>query len=491
MSAAAIGAAGPARRPRSRVGALLLGLAWLGLTAVASAQGQPALAAEREMLERLLQPATGQSAVPATGLVVARLGADTGAPELLLLGRASRDGAALSAESRFELGSVTKAMVGSLLARMAAQGALQLDDPVQRWLPELADTPAGRLTLRSLATHHSGLPRLPISARFFISMLRDRADPYRHYSQADLLGWLRDWGGEPEPGFVYSNLGFALLGLALERAAGLPLSQLMRSQILAPAGAAGAGLEPALAGDQVQGHDEQGRPTPAWSIGAFEGAGALRANAQQMLALLDAARQRRAPFDAGAEREQRRRHAQGGVGLGWMRTERHGDRIVWHNGGTGGFRSFLGYSELNGRAVLLMANGQLELDSLGMQLINPAFQPDSPAPAGAGGQGGWTGALLALLTLGGLAWRLWKPLSRLELLLELGLSAALVALSWRLMQAAGQPGMASAACLLAVLLGLAILARLGSRPAWPQGRARQLGAWLSAAGGLALVAWLW
>lgn len=491
MSAGAIAIALGAAPQRRRLSALVLGLLLLGLTGVAAAQGQPTLAAERDMLERLLQPASGEAAPPATGLVVARLGADTAAPELLLLGRSSRDGAALSAESRFELGSITKALVGSLLARMAAQGTVQLDDPVQRWLPELAGTPAGQLTLRSLATHHSGLPRLPLSLRFFAAMLRDRADPYRHYSQADLLDWLRGWGGEPEPGFVYSNLGFALLGRVLERAAGQSLSRLMQTQILQPAGAAGAGLEPELAIGQIQGHDEQGRPTPAWTLGAFEGAGALRANAQQMLALLDAARQRRAPFDAGAEREQRRRHAQGGVGLGWMRTERHGDRIVWHNGGTGGFRSFLGYSELSGRAVLLMANGPLELDGLGMHLINPEFALEPPRTASAGGAGRWGGALIAALTLLGLAWRLWRPLSRFELLLELGLSAALIALSWRLMQAAGQPGLALASAGLALLLGLATLQRLRSRPVWPEGPRGRLKALLSTGGGLLLVFWVW
>ncbi len=164
-----------------------------------------------------------------------------------------------------------------------------------------------------------------------------------------------------------------LLSLCTSVAAAVPFAdQRDRLQL---AGATGAGLEPELAAGQIQGHDAGGRPTPAWSLGAFAGAGALRASTAQMLVLLEAARLGRAPFDAGAQREQARRHATGAVDLGWMRTEKHGDRIVWHNGGTGGFRSFFGYSELSGRAVLLMANGNLELDGLGLHLINPAFEP--------------------------------------------------------------------------------------------------------------------
>lgn len=462
------------------------------LTMPASVLAAEAFAGQRDLLQRQLQPLPGEELPKASGLVVARLGAQPGEPQLLLLGSSSRGGAALTPQSRFELGSVTKALVGSLLARMDAQQQLHLDDTVERWMPELAGTPAGRLTLRSLATHQSGLPRLPLSLRFLASMLRDPGDPYRRYSQADMLDWLRDWGGEAKPEFSYSNLGFALLGQVLERAGGQPLAALMAAHILRPAGADGAGLEPELAAAQVQGHDERGRPTPAWTIGAFAGAGALRADAQQMLALLDAARQRRAPFDAGAEREQaRRNNSHGAVALGWMRTEKHGDRIVWHNGGTGGFRSYLGYSEVSGRGVLLMANGQLDLDSLGMHLINPAFALDPPAQAARSAPGGWIGAVIALLTLVGMAWRLWRPQSRMEQLLELLVGAALMALAWRMLSAAANPGLAYAAAAVALLLGLATLARLQRQPIWPAAMRRRLMALLNAAGGLLLVYWLW
>ena len=380
------------------------------------------LADQRDRLQQALLAPPGQARPLATALVVARLGGPPGAPpgthepELLLLGTVAQGGAPLTPDARFELGSVTKALVGSLLARMAAQGRLGLDDPVGRWVPELSGTPAGGLTLRSLATHHSGLPRVPMSVAFLWSGLRDSRDPYRHYSMADLLSDLRAWTPPAQTEFAYSNQGFALLGLALERAATQPLAQLMASEILQPAGASGAGLEPELAAGQIQGHDGSGQPTPAWSMGAFSGAGALRAGTAQMLALLEAARLGRAPFDAAAQREQARRHATGSVGLGWMRTEKHGDRIVWHNGRTGGFRSFFGYSELSGRAVLLMANGNLDLDGMGLHLINPAFEPRALAlpPQPAASASATVAALAALAALGGLGWRAWRPRSRVD-----------------------------------------------------------------------------
>jgi CubicO group peptidase (beta-lactamase class C family) len=462
----------------------------LSLTLGASLHAAEPFASERELLQRTLSATLGQTVPTASGLVVARIDGDGSEPELLMLGTEARHGAPLTAHSRFELGSVTKAMTGSLLARLVAQGRLGLDDAVERWVPPLAGTPAGRLTLRSLATHRSGLPRLPISLRFLASMLRDPGDPYRHYSEAEMLDWLRDWGGQDQPTFAYSNLGFGLLGLVLERAAGQPLARLMETEILRPAGAAGAGLDESLAAGQVQGHDDRGRPTPAWTIGAFAGAGALRADAQQMMALLNAARLRHAPFDAGAEREQARRHESGAMGLGWLRTERYGDRIVWHNGGTGGFRSFFGYSEISGRGVLLMANGQLDLDSLGLHLINASFAVEPARAVRRAGPPAWVGGLIVLATLASLGWRAWRPRSRFAQALELVVAATLLALAWRLTPTAGT-AVTAAALALALLLAGTMAWRGRRQPSWPEGRWRVALALINAGAGLLLVVWLW
>jgi CubicO group peptidase (beta-lactamase class C family) len=462
--------------------ALALTLA-MSLSAAGDVRAAEPFADQRELLQHRL----GTPAGPASALVVGRLGA--GEPEVLLMGTASHGGAPLTRDARFELGSVTKALVGSLLARMAAQGRLGLDDHVGRWVSELKGTPAGNLTLRHLATHHSGLPRLPMSAAFLWSSLTSPHDPYLHYSVADMLSYLRAWTPPGQTEFEYSNLGFALLGLALERAAERPLASLMASEILQPAAASGAGLEPDLAVGQVQGHDASGRPTAAWNMGAFAGAGALRANLAQMLALLEAARLGRAPFDAGAQHEQARLHATGSVGLGWMRTEKHGDRIVWHNGGTGGFRSFVGYSEVSGRAVVLMANGVIDLDALGMHLINPAFRPQPPdAPLeSAAGWFVWAAALIALASL---AWRAWRPRSLFEATLELSLVAAMLALVWR--KAPDTDPLTTAAVLGLTLLAAGLMLwRARGQPVWPARRRALLAACLSAAVMTCVVMWMW
>lgn len=349
--------------------------------------------------------------------------------------------------TRFELGSITKAMTGSLLARVAARGQLDLDAPIERWWPDLAGRPAGALTLSRLATHTAGLPRLPKDWATLRSALRRPQDPYAGYTAADLQAWLQGWegpepsagAGEPGAGFAYSNAGFAVIGQVLERALGQPYEALLQREILAPAGLQRA----ALGTEAITGHDTQGWPTAAWQLGPYAAAGALRADAEDVATLLQALRQGLPPFDAGAQQARATRGEGLGVGLGWLRTERHGARIVWHNGGTGGHRAFLGVDEVTGRAVALMANGHVPLDDLGLHLLDARFPLAAPEPPARGVQA-WLALLLPLWGLAGLARRAWRPTH--------GTSRAEIALHS-----------------LSALAVLAVLARLGDFRPWQLG----------------------
>jgi hypothetical protein len=164
--------------------------------------------------------------------------------------------------------------------------------------------------------------------------------------------------------------------------------------------------------------------------------------------------------------------------------------IVWHNGGTGGFRSFFGYSEVSGRAVLLMVNGQVDLDNLGLHLINPAFETAAAAGPARSGPGAWVAAVLALSTLASLAWRAWRPRSRLEQVLELVLCGALLALAWRLTPATGLAAAVAVGGLALVMSGVMVW-RGRHQPRWPSRGRTVLFALLNAALGALVVAWLW
>jgi D-alanyl-D-alanine-carboxypeptidase/D-alanyl-D-alanine-endopeptidase len=126
-----------------------------------------------------------------------------------------------------EIGSLTKVVTGTLLTRLAAAGALSLDDPLERWLP--AAPPTG-ITLLHLARHTSGLPRLPPRV--------GRRDPYAAFDRPALHGLLPRLGAlatrPPGQEEEYSNFGYALLGEALTTAGGAGYEELVAEHVLRP-----------------------------------------------------------------------------------------------------------------------------------------------------------------------------------------------------------------------------------------------------------------
>jgi serine-type D-Ala-D-Ala carboxypeptidase/endopeptidase len=292
----------------------------------------------------------------------------TGAPDL-------PDGGTL-----FELGSVTKVFTGLLLADLAEQGLVGLDDPLTRYLPSWVRVPAferRQITLGDLASHAAGLPRDPKGT--LGRWLRDRHNPQAGLSVEELyLGLVRTRLRRRQGERVrYSNLGAGLLGEALAGAAGRPYEQLVRERICLPLGMPDTVVTPT--GEQTArlatGHTRRGRPVPPLRLPALAGAGALRSTATDMLrflrANLDPAR---TPLAAPLERTQlprlqAARHVE--VGLGWQLVRLPGAAgpMLWHNGGTSGFRSFAAVAREAGTAVVVLSNTARWVDRLGLRLL--------------------------------------------------------------------------------------------------------------------------
>src|SRR5215470_2283012 len=142
----------------------------------------------------------------------------------------------LNGDTLFEIGSTTKVFTSLLLADMVQRGEVKLDDPVSKYLPPDVKVPErnGRaITLVDLATHTSGLPRMPSNFA-----PKDPGNPYADYTLDQLYRFLssyqltRDIGSQ----YAYSNMGAALLGNALARGAGTDYEALVRSRICDPLG---------------------------------------------------------------------------------------------------------------------------------------------------------------------------------------------------------------------------------------------------------------
>jgi serine-type D-Ala-D-Ala carboxypeptidase/endopeptidase len=292
----------------------------------------------------------------------------------------------------FEIGSITKVFTAVALADMAREGVVGLDDPVARLLPEGVRIPerGGRqITLRMLANHTSGLPR--VSAKELANGLVGK-DPYADVTADDIYGFLKTLALPRAPGEknAYSNLGAGLLGHALSRRDGKSYEEMIVSRICRPLGMEDTRitLDPSQKVRLAHPYKKGGESTSPWVFDALAGAGALRSTADDMLRFASAnlglsqvpARLRTALNDS---LEPKTPGPNDGIklGLAWhiidKRTQPERPEIVFHNGGTGGFRSYLGLVRDRKIAVVVLSNSDAEVDSLGSEVLrlllrNPA-----------------------------------------------------------------------------------------------------------------------
>ena len=316
------------------------------------------------------------------GVVLGVLDLSSAEQKILARGRTGRaDGSAVTANTFFEIGSITKTFTALVLATMVESGRVRLDTPVRELLPGVA-VPArngAQITLEHLARHTSGLPRSPqpLARDLWIALVR-QANPYTMDEEA-VLAALRDIRLNHRPGDGhggYSNLGAGLLGIALRRAAAADSYQeLLIDAVLRPLGLTDTAvrLAPEQEARLAQGHGMRRRPVEAWYLDGLAGAGALRSTAPDLLRYLRAQAEPDSTPLAGAIRlthqlwEPARRHT---FGLGWMRTRLPTGDLWWHNGGTGGFRSFAGFSTDQRRVSAVLVNDGRGPEAAGFDLIS-------------------------------------------------------------------------------------------------------------------------
>jgi serine-type D-Ala-D-Ala carboxypeptidase/endopeptidase len=186
------------------------------------------------------------------------------------------------ADGRFEIGSVTKTMTAALLALLEADGRLRLEDEVGRWLSAGAN---GGITLRQLATHTSGLPRLAPNVDL---RTVDQANPYAGFGSGQAEDGLRQAVPAPDRPHLYSNFGYQLLGLVLERASGLPYQELITERLLVPLAMTCSGVGTGGGGIRLPGHANGGE-VPHWDQ-PLGGAGAVEATIGDLAAYAAAGR---------------------------------------------------------------------------------------------------------------------------------------------------------------------------------------------------------
>jgi CubicO group peptidase (beta-lactamase class C family) len=261
-------------------------------------------------------------------------------------------------DSIFEIGSISKAFTGLLLAQLAEQGRTDLHEPLRSLLPPgTVAKPAGReITLLDLVTQHSGLPRNPDNIH-----PADMANPLVDYHAVDLYQFLAKHGAgrPPDAPYLYSNLGFALLGQALVERAGTAYPVLLEDEIARPLGLKDTVvvLSPEQQSRLLQGHDAAHRAVHEWNMDVFAGSGGIRSTAGDMLAFLDAELHPTGTLREAVVQSQRLRADVGSgtrIALAWHYTESTG--TYWAIGGTGGFSSHAFFNPRDDYAGVVLLN---------------------------------------------------------------------------------------------------------------------------------------
>src|SRR6185312_3981237 len=235
----------------------------------------------------------------------------------------------------------------------------------------------GRIvTIRDLSNHTGGIPRMPDN---FQSKVSNGNDPYADYTVNDLYGWLRTLRLTREPGsrFEYSNAGVGLLGTILQKIYGKSYEDLLYAGIAAPLGMGDTrvNIRPSDSVRVAAGYNEVGKYNGPWNLSpAFAGAGAIRSTAQDMLKY--AAAEMDGPgVPAPLERAIALTHnvtfrdGDMRIGLGWIYRSAAGKDFLFHNGGTGGYRSYAGIDPDKKIAVIVLSNCGLGVDAEGAKLM--------------------------------------------------------------------------------------------------------------------------
>jgi CubicO group peptidase (beta-lactamase class C family) len=366
-------------------------------------------------------------------------------------------------DSIFQIGSITKTFTASALARMIVNGRVQLDTPVRELIPAATlAQPAGReITLLDLATHRSGLPNMPPGVR------PDRLrSPFARVNRNSLYTYMRTHGVErpADSAFIYSNLGFGLLGHALANRMGTDYATLIRELVTEPLGLDDTvvDLSPQQRRRVLQGYDDEGHPIGLWEFDVLAGAGAMYSTAPDLLRWLEANLHPAGPMASALELSQQPRRptrGNGRIGLAWWIDAATGN--IEHGGAVGGYNADAFFNRKDDVALVVLTNrGQgvgaevsRVADHIRSRLAGaPAIALDDVVIPAAGGYRSWLRTLFAywitmiaasvfvaglMMALQGLA-TAWLPrryFLRVSPLMQLGSFAMLV--GWYLLQPLG------------------------------------------------------
>lgn len=262
-----------------------------------------------------------------------------------------KGGAPVSDSTVFETGSLTKPVTAALMAGLEKAGKVKSSDTIATLLAsrfQLESDAFGAATLRQLADHTSGLPRMPDDLENPADYPAERAYAFLSRAKPATAN-----SGER----LYSNFGYGLLGHLLELRAGEPYPTLVARYIATPLGMGSATFD-APERNAACGYDEALNPVKPTRLGPILApAGGLNASVHDMARFLQAS------MGLGK-----------GPAMKWGRLQDvRGLPLVMHDGSTDGFFSFMVFEPASKRGVVLLSNSRYDVRDIALHLMQPEY----------------------------------------------------------------------------------------------------------------------
>lgn len=274
-------------------------------------------------------------------------------------------------ETIYEIGSITKTFTALLMIDFLKSKELSINSQINDFLPSnipLLQYNGNPIRIKHLLNHTSGLPRLPDD--FETGM--DINNPYKHYDSTKVYSYLKNLNLLVEPGqnWEYSNLGAGLAGIIMERQTHKSYEQLLLEKICVPLGLTKTKIS--LSGSDsanfATGYKTNGLPASYWDdFNAFKGAGAIRSNAKDMIAygkniLNNETSILKTQIDSCLV--QTYQYGSMRMASGWMIQDINGNDVYLHDGGTGGFTSYIFICKSKNVVLIILFNNENSTNQL-------------------------------------------------------------------------------------------------------------------------------
>jgi D-alanyl-D-alanine-carboxypeptidase/D-alanyl-D-alanine-endopeptidase len=294
-------------------------------------------------------------------------------------GKTENGGKEVDENTIYEIGSISKVFTGILLAQQILDDDLKMDDKVNDLLPDSIRVPVmgeKEITLGNLTDHTSGLPRDPGNLAS-----ANPNNPYADYTVEQMYEFISNYQPIRAVGskFEYSNIAQGLLGHLLAMNKNTSYEHLMVKTIANPLKMNDTRIEftKRMKENLALGHSD-GKVVDNWDIPTLAGAGAIRSSTTDMAKFISAnLAYGNTPLLEAMELSHKLRHKKaGGIAMAWHIKKGENGDVIWHNGGTGGYRSFAGFVKETGKGVILLTNSSAAADDIGFYLLDPGSELD-------------------------------------------------------------------------------------------------------------------